>query len=471
MLFNSYYFLLLVILTFVIYYTPLFRKLQVLILIAASFVFYAANNPTLLILLICSILLNIVASYLIVHGKFNKKLVATIGVCLNLGILAFFKYSPLIGNTFFSEGNSIGEFLISIPLPIGISFFTFQGISLVIDTFKETNTEEYKSLVPKLMTKHTIQTSLFISFFPQLVAGPIVKSKDFIPQIKDKFLSGVNWELCFKNIIVGYFLKMVIADNLKDFTFYIAYPYFETKSSITLFTLLFGYSMQIFADFAGYSLIAIGIAGLFGYTLRDNFLFPYISTSFSEFWKRWHISLSSFLQEYLYIPLGGNRKGKVRTYINLFITMVLGGLWHGAAWSYAVWGIYHGLALAIERFIRQFIPFGKGKISKILNGLFVFTVVTLGWLLFKLPDFNEVVRFVTSFFNNFSIGLVLRDYRDILLVAIYSSPVIFYHLYYLLKERKENLKIYQYEFLAYGVMLFLIITNSGSANEFIYFQF
>ena len=470
MIFNSFPFVLLVLVTFVIYYMPLFRRWQVFILIAASFTFYAANSPVLLLLLLSSILINIAASYFIVHGASSKKLTAVIGVILNLAILAFFKYSPLIGRTIFKEDSSIGEFLIMVPLPIGISFFMFQGISLLVDTYRENQQTEYKSLVPKLMTKHSMQTALFISFFPQLVAGPIVKSKDFIPQIRAKSLNGIAWETCFKNIVTGYFLKMVIADNLKDFTL-ITYPFFETRSTINLLTMLFGYSMQIFADFAGYSLIAIGIAGLFGYQLRDNFMFPYISTSFSEFWNRWHISLSSFLKEYLYIPLGGNRKGKFRTYLNLFITMVLGGLWHGAAWSYAVWGIYHGLALAIERLVRQYLPIGKGLLSQIMNGLFVFSIVTLGWLLFKLPEFSEVIYFIKALANNFSIPLYIRDYRDILMIAIYSAPVIAYHFYYLFKHRKKDLRLQNWEFLAYGVMIFLLITNSGSAKEFIYFQF
>ena len=470
MIFNSFEFVLLVAITLAIYYTPMLRKWQVTILIVASFVFYAANSPALLMLLVSSILINILASYLIVHGKSSKKLIAAIGVILNLGILAFFKYSPLIGKTIFSENHSIGEFLVTIPLPIGISFFTFQGISLLVDTYKENQQTEYQSLVPKLMIKHSMQTALFISFFPQLVAGPIVKSKDFIPQIQAKYFKKIDWETCFKNITTGYFLKMVIADNLKDFT-QITYPYFETRSSLNLLTMLFGYSMQIFADFAGYSLIAIGIAGVFGYQLRDNFMFPYISTSFSEFWNRWHISLSSFLKEYLYIPLGGNRKGKFRTYLNLFITMVLGGLWHGAAWSYAVWGIYHGLALAVERGVRQHVPTGKGLVSQVLNAMFVFSVVTLGWLLFKLPKFSEVIHFLNAIATNFSVPLYVRDFRDVGMIAIYSAPIVVYHFYYLFKHRKQDLRLEKFEFLIYGLMLFLIVTNSGSAKEFIYFQF
>ena len=151
--------------------------------------------------------------------------------------------------------------------------------------------------------------------------------------------------------------------------------------------------------------------------------------------------------------------------------MVLGGLWHGAAWSYAVWGIYHGLALAIERFVRQFIPLGKGLISQILNMIFVFTVVTLGWLLFKLPEFSEVIYFLKACANNVSIPLYIRDFRDIGMIAIYSLPVILYHFYYLVKHRMKNDRFHNFEFLAYGLMVFLIITNSGSAKEFIYFQF
>jgi alginate O-acetyltransferase complex protein AlgI len=189
-------------------------------------------------------------------------------ISANLGILAFYKYSPLFAKTFFLPGNSIGEFLISIPLPIGISFFTFQGISLVVDTFKSDTVEEFKGMVDKKKHKHGINTFLFISFFPQLVAGPIVKAHDFMPQIKEKYYKDIDWEFCFRASVTGFFLKMVIADNLQDQTFWIAYPYFEGLPSSVLIAMLFGYSMQIFADFAGYSLIAIGIAGLFGYRLK-----------------------------------------------------------------------------------------------------------------------------------------------------------------------------------------------------------
>lgn len=200
----------------------------------------------------------------------------------------------------------------------------------MLDVFREKKSNS-KRIVPASLREHAGRTILFISFFPHLIAGPILKANDFYPQISHKKFNQINWERSFKTLVLGYFFKMVVADNLMDFTSSIIYP--EYQSSLTLLAMLFGYSFQIFADFAGYSLIAIGLAKLFGYNLMENFNFPYISSSFKEFWKRWHISLSTFLMEYLYFPLGGNRKGKVRTYINIMTTMILGGLWHGAAWS------------------------------------------------------------------------------------------------------------------------------------------
>ena len=280
-----------------------------------------------------------------------------IGIAANLSILAFFKYAGLLSRTFLSidpqQGGGVGHFIAMIPLPVGISFFTFQGMSLVADTFGSRNLPQLQQIVHRKASRHWLHTMLFVSYFPQLVAGPILKAHEFLPQIRQKFFGTINWERCFRPLILGYFLKMVIADNLKDYTYWIEYPYFLEFHSLHLLGMLFGYSMQIFADFAGYSLIAIGIGRLFGYELMTNFNFPYISRSFSEFWRRWHISLSSWLRDYLYVPLGGNRKGRVRTYLNLFLVMFLGGLWHGAAWSYAVWGTTHGLFLAVERALRK----------------------------------------------------------------------------------------------------------------------
>lgn len=468
MLFTSFIFLGLVIITFILYYLQCFSKFQISILIISSLVFYAYNQPILVLLLLLSVSINIVSSYFVVYGiNKYKKIFAITGVTLNLSILLFFKYSPLLSKTFFKETSSIGEFLLTMPLPIGISFFTFQGISLVVDIYKEKYFNN-KEIVPKSFIKHSERVLFFKGFFPQLISGPIVKAHDFIPQIGIKKLNEIKWESFFKSIVTGYFLKMVVADNLKDFTFWIAFPYFQGQSTVTLIVMLFGYSIQIFADFAGYSLIAIGFATLFGYNFNANFNFPYISTSFKEFWKRWHISLSTFLMEYLYIPLGGNKKGKIRTYINLMIVMFLGGLWHGAAWSYAIWGSFHGLALAIERFLSDKIRIRTTKLTEIFKFFLVFGFVTFAWLLFKLPNFEHVVEYVRCIFNNFGLGI---NFQIIIYIIFYSIPVILYHLIYLLKESPKYKSYYKYEYILYAIMFFLIIVNSGSSGAFIYFQF
>lgn len=463
MLFNSLEFFLLVLITFGLYYIPIAKKIQVHILILASLFFYAWHYWELTSLLIASVFLNaFITDKLLSYPK--SKIWVVFGVSLNLLILGIFKYAGLFGKTIFPN-TDFANWLIMIPLPIGISFYTFQGISMVVDVYRG-NTD-----VLQVMKSHS-KTSVFfyIAFFPQLIAGPIVKAHDFLPQIEIKKWSNISWETVIHHLILGFFLKMVIADNLKDFTFWMEFPYFQSRSSITLLFYLLGYSAQIFADFQGYSLIAIGVAALFGYRLPINFNFPYIASSFSDFWRRWHISLSSFLKEYLYIPLGGNRKGKVRTYLNLMLTMILGGLWHGAAWSYAVWGAIHGVALALERFWDDWIITNNGTAAKksIIRFVIVQFVVTFAWLTFKLPEFSHVLTYVKSIQNNFFIH---DNYKDIGIIAAYIFPVFTYHFYAFCKEN-EVLKFPDWgKSLIYAVLLFLILLNSGSAGAFIYFQF
>jgi alginate O-acetyltransferase complex protein AlgI len=468
MLFNSFLFVWLVLITFVLYYTPRLSKYQINLLIVSSLFFYAYNKPILLVLLLVSVGINVLTSYYVVYGDPQRqKLNAVIGVASNLFILAFFKYSPLFSKTFLETGSSVSEFLINIPLPIGISFFTFQGISLMVDVFNQKHFRS-KDIISISLLTHAQKTLFFIAFFPQLIAGPIVKAHDFLPQINVKLLRDINWEIAFKNLVLGYFFKMVVADNLKDFTFWIAYPYFQGQSTINLISMLFGYSCQIFADFAGYSLIAIGLAQLFGYNLDVNFNFPYISSSFKEFWKRWHISLSSFLMEYLYFPMGGNRKGKYRTYINLMITMLLGGLWHGAAWSYAVWGGFHGFALAIERFLTDKITIQPNALIIFFKRIMVFIFVTFAWLFFKLPEFSHVIEYVKTIYRNTSVS---NNWTLCLNIFLYSFPIFMYHALSLIKEKPYFVFIKKYEYMIYGFLLFLILTNSGSSGSFIYFQF
>ena len=471
MLFTSLPFLVLFFITFAIYYLPYLRKHQVSILVIASLFFYAYDEPWFTLLLLFSASINILTSYYVVYGnQKNRKLIAVSGIVLNLAGLAFFKYSPLISQTLFSADSSVGHFLLKIPLPIGISFFTFEGISLVIDVWRDKKEDKTTTLVTPSLARHAQRTLFFISFFPHLIAGPILKAHDFYPQIAEKKFRNIAWESAFKTLITGYFLKMVVADNLKNFTFWIAYPYFEAYSTIDLCTMMFGYAVQMFADFAGYSLIAIGLAKLFGYNFQTNFYFPYISTSFKEFWSRWHISLSTFLMQYLYLPLGGNRKGKVRTYINLLLTMSIGGLWHGAAWNYALWGIFHGVLLAIERLVNDNIK-TEVKLPKfvlVLKSFFVFTMFSAALLLFNLPDYKHIFKYFETMATNTTTQSTVKINMYILL---YSLPVIIYHILYLYKDSKCWQIVRKKEYVLYAIMLFFIITNSGTSGSFIYFQF
>lgn len=470
MLFTSLPFVALVLIALFVYYLPPMRRWQVEIITLASFIFYSWESPYLLTLLVVSIVINVVTSYFIAQGSpLKQKLWAVWGVALNLGVLLFFKYSPLFAKTFLGgDHGSVGHFLMTIPLPIGISFFTFQGISLVVEVFRSKQPDDpfgYPDMVPKSFKEHLRHTMLFKSFFPNLVAGPIIKAHEFYPQIQPKLFAEIAWQTAFRALVTGYFLKMVVADNLKDSTFWISYPFFLNYSSFTLGTLLFGYSMQIFADFAGYSLIAIGLACLFGYKLPANFNYPYISQSFAEFWRRWHISLSTWLREYLYLPLGGNRKGNVRTYFNLFTVMFLGGLWHGAGWSYAVWGTFHGLALALERLCTGRVKLPENPVMSVIRALLVFSFVTLAWLLFKLPNFSDVIAYLKAMAAN-------RAPTNPELVAhvfYYSAPVIAYYAWYLAKRRWAGIN--RFDFLVFGILIAAIILDSGTTGAFIYFQF
>lgn len=476
MLFNSWEFVVLVITTFVVYYLPWVKRWQTYVLLVSGFVFYAVDSFWLLLLLLLSGILNALSSYMARYHS-HPRFFSTIGVVFNLILLSLFKYGGLLSKSFGAIDTELGHFLCVLPLPLGISFYTFSGISLVIDAYKDrlrpcTNHDSRPSFWIYIR-----DTMLYICFFPKLLAGPIIKSRDFFADINVKLLRNIDWQFVFKSLVIGYFLKMVIADNLKDFTFWLPFRYSGYMGSGSLLTLVFGYSVQMFADFAGYSLIAIGIASLFGYRLPDNFNFPYISKSFREFWKRWHITLSQFLMEYLYISLGGNRKGKARTYVNLLLTMMLGGLWHGAAWNFLMWGTYHGLCLVIERILcgkrEHCLNLGSSslalKISRVLSIVLVFVMVSFGWLLFKLP-LGETARVICAIGMNY--GKMSFFEMRFFPVLIYMLPVLFYHFVYLFREKKWIQQyVLGYSYVFYGLMLFMILTNSGSVSQFVYFQF
>jgi alginate O-acetyltransferase complex protein AlgI len=478
MLFNDRAFFVLLVATLGFYYLRRSTRWQILVLLVASLVFYAYSQPYLLILLACSALLSTITSYQVEQAQSltSQRCWAVAGVAINLLVLAFFKYDRLFAGTFLAvRPGSFLQSVLAIPLPVGISFYTFHGISLVVDVFRARAGDDVTSPVGKIrsLADHSLRTFFYLTFFPQLVAGPIVKAKDFYPQMTAKSFGDINWYGVAKALICGFFLKSVVADNLAQQTFVLQPPYCYPYSALNLAVILLAYSMQIFADFAGYSLIAIGLAKLFGYVLPDNFRFPYIAQTFSEFWTRWHMSLSAWLRDYVYYPLGGNRKGRNRTYANLLLVMTLGGLWHGADWSYAIWGLWHGSALAVERVFRKTRFYTSSNIViKWMRWGLVFMVVTLSWLLFRLPDFHQVTELASVFWHNRNMRFSLSTP---FLIFIYCVPVVLYHLRYLLREAPPRglsfLWGQRVESAALGVMLTLIIVQAGSPTPFIYFQF
>ena len=500
MLFNSWEFLILLAVTFVLYYAPWSRgrhgkAWQVMLALVASVIFYGWEDPKLIGLLAISCVGNSIATGRIILHKVagdeaRVQHWTRLAVVMNLALLGIFKYLPFLAGMIPGLPAAWVDSLKAIPLPIGISFYTFHGISMIVDVARGQVTREGDALMSKggRFAKGVRDIGFYLLFFPQLVAGPIVKAKDFWPQIVSKRIEDVPWKLVIRTLITGYFLKMFVADNLSEQTVSLTLGgnTLANSSPLNLAPLLYCYSLQIFADFAGYSLIAIGLAAMFGYKFPTNFNFPYLSTSITEFWRRWHMSLSGWLRDYLYIPLGGNRKGPGRTYVNLFLVMFLGGLWHGAEWKFALWGSLHGLFLALERFasrhqnpesrIQNPSSSSSGLWSlvsclSIFRWIITFHLVTLLWLTFLMPDMASIVAFFKGIFN----GKTSFSGPPIFSLLFYGSAVILYHAWGWLQEHRQHLANHlarsPLEPVLHGVMLFLIITNPGAPRGFIYFQF
>ena len=487
MLFNSWDFLILLGITFLLYYLPVSRgrhgkSWQVTVALVASVVFYGWEDPRLLSLLVVSCVGNSYATARIIQHKLGGReervrLWVRLAVILNLSLLAVFKYAPFVVSMVPGIPTGWVDFIRSIPLPIGISFYTFHGISMIVDVARGEVTRESDEMLSKgtRFTKGVRDIGFYLLFFPQLVAGPIVKAKQFWPQIAAKRLEDIPWGQVLRSLIAGFFLKMVVADNLAEQTVMLTKPWIVSAGPLDLILLLYGYSMQIFADFGGYSLIAIGLAAMFGYKFPINFDYPYLSTSITEFWRRWHMSLSAWLRDYLYIPLGGNRKGEARTYLNLFLVMFLGGLWHGAEWKFALWGTLHGVLLGVERFCfrkrtREQAAQAQSPVRALLGWFYTFHAVTLLWLTFLMPDLHQM----GIFFRELTIpGKMLGP--AVFVSVVFGSAVVLYHAFGWWREhRAETFSQFRGgwpEAFAYGVMLFLIATNSGAPQGFIYFQF
>ncbi len=490
MLFNSVQFLVLLAVALVLYYLPFAGKRakvwQIAVLLSASAVFYAWENPRLLLLLGTSCLFNALAvERIITHQRAASRAASVWLVCavfVNLALLAFFKYAGILLGLLPSGmiDESTVRWIRSIPLPIGISFYTFHALSLLVDVHRRQVSEETRTRLGKRGAGRASSLgdlSLYIIFFPQLVAGPIVKARNFIDQIRAKLWSEIPWPQVRRCLVGGYFLKIFVADNLAEQTamLTIGIKSLETAGPVQLMAMLYAYGFQIFADFAGYSLIAIGLGLMFGYRLPENFDFPYISRSITEFWRRWHLSLSAWLRDYLYIPLGGNRKGSARTYVNLFLVMFLGGLWHGAEWKFALWGTLHGVFLAAERFLVR----RRGKLTdeptSMLHGLlgwfYTFHAVTFLWLTFLMPDMAHIA----AFFKGLACGKWELPGQPLFALCVYGGAAMLYHAWGLLKERLPDQAAWFRHPLAEGalhaMMVFLVVTNPGAPRGFIYFQF
>ena len=474
--FTSPLFLLTCLGTFFAYYAFNSPKVQFVILGAVSLFIYWLAAGNLLFLLLFSATITGLFSYGSAYARSDRrKLCMIVGVLLNLSLLVFFKYKhlllprPVFENWFGAD--PAWQEIYSLALPIGISFYVFHGVSLIVDSYRNPLTLEASG---RHMATHWFKTLLYISFFPQIVAGPIAKGKFFYPQICLKKIRAVDWKGAIRALAQGYFLKEVIANNLNQLTSQMVSP--STWASIAsseMLLMVFGYSAQIFADFAGYSLIAIGLARLFGYELPINFRQPYFADSFANFWQRWHISLSSWLKDYLYIPLGGNRKGRLRSYTNLFIVMFLGGLWHGAAWKYAVWGTVHGIALAGERAIHHDkfeLGFQRPWIIRLLNIALVFVVVSFAWLFFRLDSLQDVVNYVQHIIDWKSRPSPYHSFAMMMLWVLIGM-VFFQHLLGELKDKNRLGWLVRFDGAFTGLLFAGCFIAHGKQSAFIYFQF
>ena len=431
-------------------------------ILIASYVFYAAAEPEFVLLIAGVTLGNQLAATLIVRADSEraKSWICGAAVTLDLVVLGIFKYYGFfvtdVEGVLDSFGLGMGLPLAQIALPVGLSFFTFQAISYTVDV--------RRGLCERAST---MDVALYLSFFPHLVAGPIVRAREFLPQLatprdpKNVAVGTGTFLIC-----LGLIKKVIIADLLARELVDPVYAVPEAYGTADTLLATYGYAAQIYCDFSGYTDIAIGLALLMGFIFPRNFDRPYASTSFREFWRRWHMTLSRFLRDFIYIPLGGNQKGRWKTYRNLMATMVLGGLWHGAAWGFILWGFIHGAALSIERLLG-----GRLKAPKILVWAFVFHVVALAWIPFRAPDFETAGSFFEGLFRGGSATLFDPVVVIAIVVAI-GFQLLPERPIAALRHRFEALNPYA---LAGALAVTIIVVGStipgGAVPPFIYFQF
>lgn len=490
MLFNTIDFIIFFIIVSAVIVIIKNKNFQHSFLLLSSYFFFFYSSNYLITLLITSTLVDYYVAKAIWKSKSvrKKKALLFTSLAANLGLLGYFKYINFSIDQFKNIANFVGlEYdipFMEIILPIGISFYTFQTISYTVDVYRG-----------KLTPCDSLREfALFVAFFPQLVAGPILRASQFLPQLREKIenfsfnknlrlvvIQNRNLKFGISLMTLGFFKKMFFADNIAPLVNDIfAAPIGHESFTIILGAVAFG--IQIYCDFSGYSDIAIGAALILGFKVPINFNNPYFATSPSDFWRRWHIALSSWLRDYLYIPLGGNRKSQSRTYLNLATVMFLGGLWHGASWNFVVWGMLHGLYLAVHKMILDKFPFLKNnsffrtKIGVIFSIFVTQYFVFLTWIAFRVSDFNDLMYSIEKYiFIDFAIektSEIIIDHRFevVLIIIFFISHFISYKNPNLLKDISRFKLQYWVVFLLF-MMLTIFFFYDGNPEDFIYFQF
>ena len=499
MLFNSTKFLIFFPAVCVAYYI-IPHKVRYLFLLAASYFFYMCWNPKYALLMLTSTIITYLSGLLIDSvGKKDsytekkkkdlKKVFVALSFISNLLILFFFKYYDLLSDTLSRIGSAIG-IVINVPefdiiLPVGISFYTFQALSYTLDVYRK---EIYAE-------KNFFKYALFVSFFPQLVAGPIERSKNLLIQINQrKRFNFDEARIGFALMVFGFFQKLVLADRISVVVDAVYNNYTDcTGFQLLIATILFAF--QIYCDFGSYSNIAIGAAKIMGFKLMDNFNTPYFSRSVSEFWRRWHISLSTWFRDYLYIPLGGSKKGKVRKYINIMIVFITSGLWHGANWHFCLWGGLNGLFQVIgdilkpiRQKIKSFLHIDDKVMShKILQGLITFALIDFAWIFFR-ASFRQglaIVQRILGFsgqrwftYGN-NLAMMQIDSRDLNVLIVAFAVLLIVSVFRIKNIRMSEWLIKQGTWLRwiillaliFGTLIFGIYGAQFDASQFIYFQF
>ncbi len=477
LIFNSGFFLFFFI-VLMLFYPLVVGKVRVRTwyLLLFSLYFYYKTSGFFLLLLLVTAGVNYLLGAAIYKAERGRKALMWLSVAWNLGSLAYFKYSNFLIDT---VNQLLGGDLpaLDVFLPVGISFFTFQTMSYTLDIY-------FRKLKP---IHSFIDFSFFVSFFPQLVAGPILRASDFIPQINQKL--SLNKEQIARALVLifaGLIKKGVIADYISINFVDRVFDSPALFSGVENLLAIYAYGLQIYCDFSGYSDIAIGLATLMGFKLLPNFNLPYRAASITDFWHRWHISLSTWLRDYLYIPLGGNRKGRLRTYINLLLTMVLGGLWHGASWNFVFWGGLHGVALALDKlfqtlFRKRSRPEGSTSskphpLLQALGVLLTYNFVSFAWIFFRSRSFNDAATMLDRIFHHFKAGIILQWLAQNQMVA--ALIMIGYLSHWLPKKlssgfeyslRKSPLPL---QALILALVIWIVFQfRAADIQPFIYFQF